>query len=184
MAHNIGTSRLSLSEEAVSAPTPSGLAHILTGFMVDLLEVWYEAGLLRSQSKSYWEGAHTDASQDDNERAAVAAGWVLDDLKRSFDNDWYGDYDDVAPGVIKAQRAYPEVVKSWRERAQEFGCSEALEARIAALPGWFKPAEGRRGELEAELASLSEELAQNKQRKSDLEHELRLVKTELATLEP
>ena len=160
-------------------------AYVRAGFLCDLLEPWvYLEG-------SEWSGQlvamHELASRclgmaDD--RAVVVTGWMVDELTRAFDEEWWGDLDEYLPAIVKARDTYPGIVDAWRERARSFDlppsknvpngvdASAAYAETLASLPDWMKPTDpddrrravllelqDKRRRLEVELAALDREIA-------------------------
>lgn len=119
-------------------------AYVRVGYLSDLFELW-----ARACDGDEW-GEYLVAMQNlldsairvsDEERAAVVADWLRDELQRAWDEDWWGvrdDWADWAP-IYEAQDAYERITADWRERAVSFKGEAALEETIAGLPEWVRP---------------------------------------------
>lgn len=166
----------------MSAPASPQSLYVVAGFMVDLLEPWYEQGLLRAGTGHYLEGAQSSVSGSNYEQAIIAVSWVVDQLEWAFSQNWFGDFEDHLPQIIKAQAEYGRVVANWRESSALTDSLAALEAKLAELPDWFKPKTGRRAELEAQIAALVEEEASVNHRGMTIRSELTHLRRELESL--
>jgi hypothetical protein len=128
--------------------------YIRAGFLCDLLEPWqYIEG---SEWGGQIEAMHALASLclgTADERAVVVTGWIVDELSRAFEEDWWGDHEVYLPEIVKARDEYPRIVEAWRERARSFDlppsdrvpegrdASRTYEETLASLPDWMKPAD-------------------------------------------
>ena len=119
--------------------------YVVVGYLSDLFAPW--SNIEGSEWGEFMTALHQLLARcinvSDEERAIVLCRWFLDEMKRAFDEDWWGQlpvYEDL---IWEAQDRYEEITATWRERAVGFKGSDALETMIAALPTWVRPSPDR-----------------------------------------